>query len=296
MWPLHSRSRPLGHSFAPLHRSSAPPPADARAPPTDSRAPSSSSSPATPPPAAALSARRRLWQRRLSGRAFHLVVLTLVLVDLATIVADLVLVLTHSEYRPTPAVESAARTLAATSLAILSLFCVEFAAAAAAFGPRNWLREPLHCFDVFVVLASLALEAALFHLEGQHSSDGAGLEGVVSLLVAGRLWRLARVAYTATEATKAEEEFEEAARRRRRRGVGGGGGGGGDGGDGGEAASAAHDGDGGEVARLRRLVASLRAQLAEAGVAERAEAALPEAQDRGRGDAAAIEKHSTIRG
>jgi hypothetical protein len=175
-----------------------------------------------------------------------MLVLTLVLLDLGTIVADLILVLTHSEYRPTRDVEHAARALAATSLAILSLFCVEFIAAAAVFGPKLWFSEPLHCFDVVVVLASLALEAALFHLENQE----AGLEGVVSLLVAGRLWRLARVAYTATEATKAEEELEEAREARRR-----------------VTKATAKDDD--EVARLRRLVASLRAQLVEAGAVER---------------------------
>lgn len=243
MWPLHSRSRPLGHAFAHLpssSSSSSAPPSPTDATDRADRAPAATTAPTRNSPRA-LSARRLKWQRRLSGRAFHLLVLALVLLDLATIVADLVLVLTHSEYKPTHAVERAAHALAATSIAILSLFCVEFVAAAAVFGPRAWFSEPLHCFDVVVVLASLALEAALFHLESQ-----VGLEGIVSLLVAGRLWRLARVAYTATEATKAEEEVEEARRRRKADGA-----------------------SGAEVSRLRQLVASLRTQLAEAGVAER---------------------------
>jgi hypothetical protein len=234
MWPLHSRSRPLGHSFMQhgpprFWRLEAGPSSRAtRAADANANANAHASHTAKP-----LSARRVRWQSRLSSRAFHIIVLLLVLLDLCTIVADLVLVLTHSTYSPTHAVEAATRALSATSLAILSLFVVEFVAAAVVFGPRVWFSEPLHVFDVFVVGASLALEAALFHLEAQE------FEGLVSLLVAGRLWRLARVAYTATEATKAEEEVvaHRHAKARER-----------------------------ELEGLRRRVASLRAQLAEAGV------------------------------
>ena len=265
MWPLHSRSRPLGHSFA---SESAWRPRvavasdDAQAPGEGSRVVIAVSdadadadadadgvgTPATPlgaPPKKLdneASARRRRWQRRLSSKAFHVLVLGLVLLDLCTIVVDLALVLAHSEYRPTEEVEHASKALAATSIAILSLFVLEFCCAAAVFGPRAWLSEPLHRFDVGVVAASLALEAALFHLDKE-----AGFEGLAALLVLGRLWRLARVAYTSTEATEAVLEV---------RAIGGGGGGGG-------------GGPAREVSALRQEVAALKAQLAEAGLARR---------------------------
>jgi hypothetical protein len=255
MWPLHSRTRPLGHSFARLPSTgSAAAVCDAAAD-DDEAAPRPAPPPTPTSPAnkRPLSARRARWQNRLSSRPFHIVILLLVLVDLCTIVADLVLVLTHSEYRPTHQVEVATRALAAVSLAILSLFCVEFFAAALVFGARAWFSEPLHIFDVLVVASSLALEAALFHLEAQE------FEGLVSLLVAGRLWRLARVAYTATEATKAEEEVAHRSHHRERAvGVAG-----------------ANEQ---ELERLRRLVASLRAQLAEAGIEEEEDTAALEAE------------------
>jgi len=283
MWPLHSRSRPLGHSFA---SESAWRPRvavasdDAQAPGEGSRVVIAVSdadadadadadgvgTPATPlgaPPKKLdneASARRRRWQRRLSSKAFHVLVLGLVLLDLCTIVVDLALVLAHSEYRPTEEVEHASKALAATSIAILSLFVLEFCCAAAVFGPRAWLSEPLHRFDVGVVAASLALEAALFHLDKE-----AGFEGLAALLVLGRLWRLARVAYTSTEATEAVLEV---------RAIGGGGGGGG-GGPAREVRAIGGGGGGGgggparEVSALRQEVAALKAQLAEAGLARR---------------------------
>jgi len=301
MWPLHSRSRPLGHSFA---SESAWRPRvavasdDAQAPGEGSRVVIAVSdadadadadadgvgTPATPlgaPPKKLdneASARRRRWQRRLSSKAFHVLVLGLVLLDLCTIVVDLALVLAHSEYRPTEEVEHASKALAATSIAILSLFVLEFCCAAAVFGPRAWLSEPLHRFDVGVVAASLALEAALFHLDKE-----AGFEGLAALLVLGRLWRLARVAYTSTEATEAVLEVRAiggggggggGGPAREVRAIGGGGGGGG-GGPAREVRAIGGGGGGGgggparEVSALRQEVAALKAQLAEAGLARR---------------------------
>jgi hypothetical protein len=244
MWPLHSRTRPLGHSYttaggATQRTHVAVAVADAHAAHADAR-PSSSSGRLTAAAPRPGPTRRQRWQRRLSSQKFHVLVLALVLLDLCVIVADLALVFTHSIFEPTPAVEEASHALAATSLAILSLFMIEFVAACLAFGPRVWFSEPLHVFDLFVVVASLSLEAALFHLEKQ-----AGLEGLASLLVLGRLWRLARVAVTATEANEAVAEVR---------------------GD-------LHPAK--ELAALRQEVAALKAQLAEAGLAQRLLPATP---------------------
>ncbi|KAI8827195.1 uncharacterized protein EV422DRAFT_31015 [Fimicolochytrium jonesii] len=171
----------------------------------------------------------------LESHSFHVGILILVALDLGCVIAELVVSFMELEHQcdstgqPLPNPDEPEETLwlhllSLASLVILALFILEHAARMCVFGVRYYIHNPLHLFDLTVVLASLVLEVVLKGAAGE----------IAGLLIVLRCWRLVRVidgVATAVETTteermvKLEEENrglrEEVRELRRRVGVDG---------------------------------------------------------------------------
>lgn len=127
----------------------------------------------------------------LESREAHYMVIGLVLLDLAIVLAELVL----SSFYPTPElaphlVHVAEEALSYTSIGILAIFTAELVAKLLVFGITYFTHSKWHLFDAAVVISSFALELSL---------RGVAQE-VASLLIFFRLWRIIRIMHGVAEA------------------------------------------------------------------------------------------------
>jgi len=133
---------------------------------------------------------------KIESKPVHIIVVTLVLLDLLIILTDLSLQSFYPMEEEAPdAVHTAEKALAWTSVTILSIFTLEQFVKLAVFGPRYFLKV-WHAIDAFVIITSLILEILL---------RGPSRE-VASLLIIFRLWRLVRIMHALAEEITIEHE------------------------------------------------------------------------------------------
>ncbi|KAI1167602.1 hypothetical protein F5B18DRAFT_394352 [Nemania serpens] len=140
--------------------------------------------PATPGPASRLRRTRAQTRRFLLSRAKHWVVLTLILLDVAGILADIFIALITCElHRQDEAwVAPTQYGLTVFSLAMSCVFMVELTLSVFADGMRyftNWF----HCLDAFVIVVSFAVDLVQHGLAAE----------IASLVVVLRLWRFVKI-------------------------------------------------------------------------------------------------------
>lgn len=155
----------------------------------------------------------RTWRGRFAyafrTHAYHLSVLTLVLVDMFCVVTDIAIELLHCPHPPAR-LEHMVEVLSYISVAVLCVFIIEFSIIAWAIGPRYFTRSLLHATDVIVVVVSLVGELVLRHGPTKQP-HGAG--ELIGLLVVLRLWRLARIVHASTELVFISREEKHHARK-----------------------------------------------------------------------------------
>ncbi|KAI0394117.1 hypothetical protein F5Y17DRAFT_429491 [Xylariaceae sp. FL0594] len=127
---------------------------------------------------------RALTQRFFASRAKHWVILTLIILDVAGILADIFIALVTCELRREHEawVAPTRQFLKTFSLVMSCVFMLElgFSSVADGFGLfRNWF----HCLDSFVIVVSFAVDL----LEHGVAED------IASLIVVLRLWRFIKV-------------------------------------------------------------------------------------------------------
>ncbi|KAF5722636.1 voltage-gated hydrogen channel 1 [Fusarium mundagurra] len=135
----------------------------------------------------------------LSSKAGHYSVLTLVSLDVLSMIADFILNLFKCEQsRKGSDWDLALEILGSVSLVFSCLFVIELMASVWAFGwksvlfpsPSNLLADApryfnswFHCFDAFIVIAGFITDVALRGI----------IEEVASLIVVMRLWRVVKI-------------------------------------------------------------------------------------------------------
>lgn len=135
----------------------------------------------------------------LESREAHYMVIGLVLLDLAIVLAELVL----SSFYPAPElaphiVHVAEEALSYTSITILAVFNAELLAKLLVFGFKYFTHSSWHMFDAVVVVTSFTLELSL---------RGVAQE-VASLLIFFRLWRIMRIMHGVAEAMELNHSQE----------------------------------------------------------------------------------------
>ncbi|EWZ84150.1 hypothetical protein FOCG_08727 [Fusarium oxysporum f. sp. radicis-lycopersici 26381] len=119
----------------------------------------------------------------LSSKAGHYSVLTLVSLDVLSMIADFVLNLFKCEQgRKGSDWDLALEILGSVSLVFSCLFVVELIASVWAFGWK-YFNSWFHCFDAFIVIAGFITDVALRGI----------IEEVASLIVVMRLWRVVKI-------------------------------------------------------------------------------------------------------
>ncbi|KAI5459339.1 hypothetical protein BGZ63DRAFT_390740 [Mariannaea sp. PMI_226] len=121
--------------------------------------------------------------RFLSSKTGHFSVLTLVSLDVLSMIADFVLSLFKCEQgKGGPDWDLALDILGSVSLVFSCLFMVELIASVWAFG-WSYFKSWFHCFDAFIVIAGFVTDVIL------HGT----IEEVASLIVVLRLWRVIKI-------------------------------------------------------------------------------------------------------
>ncbi|KAF5566211.1 voltage-gated hydrogen channel 1 [Fusarium phyllophilum] len=119
----------------------------------------------------------------LSSKAGHYSVLTLVSLDVLSMIADFILNLFKCEQgRKGSDWDLALEILGSVSLVFSCLFVVELIASVWAFGWK-YFNSWFHCFDAFIVIAGFITDVALRGI----------IEEVASLIVVMRLWRVVKI-------------------------------------------------------------------------------------------------------
>ncbi|KAF4947089.1 hypothetical protein FGADI_10719 [Fusarium gaditjirri] len=119
----------------------------------------------------------------LSSKAGHYSVLTLVSLDVLSMIADFILNLFKCEQgRKGSDWDLALDILGSVSLVFSCLFVVELIASVWAFGWK-YFNSWFHCFDAFIVIAGFVTDVALRGI----------IEEVASLIVVMRLWRVVKI-------------------------------------------------------------------------------------------------------
>ncbi|KAF5976491.1 voltage-gated hydrogen channel 1 [Fusarium coicis] len=119
----------------------------------------------------------------LSSKAGHYSVLTLVSLDVLSMIADFILNLFKCEQgRKGSDWDLALEILGSVSLVFSCLFVVELTASVWAFGWK-YFNSWFHCFDAFIVIAGFITDVAL----------RGTIEEVASLIVVMRLWRVVKI-------------------------------------------------------------------------------------------------------
>ncbi|ETS74654.1 hypothetical protein PFICI_13138 [Pestalotiopsis fici W106-1] len=146
---------------------------------------------------------RQAAQRALSSKFKHWFVLTLVVLDVAGILADICIALITCELdrENEPWVHPTRESLKVLALTLSSLFLVELLLELWAHGPRRYLSNKITCFDAFVIVISFVVDVA---------EHGGVAEEVASLVVILRLWRFVKIADEfGVEASERWDEMEE---------------------------------------------------------------------------------------
>ncbi|KAF4949245.1 hypothetical protein FSARC_13551 [Fusarium sarcochroum] len=121
--------------------------------------------------------------RFLSSKAGHYSVLTLVSLDVLSMIADFILNLFKCEQgKKGSDWDLALEILGSVSLVFSCLFVVELIASVWAFGWK-YFNSWFHCFDAFIVIAGFITDVALRGI----------IEEVASLIVVMRLWRVVKI-------------------------------------------------------------------------------------------------------
>ncbi|KAM0344769.1 hypothetical protein ACHAPU_007142 [Fusarium lateritium] len=121
--------------------------------------------------------------RFLSSKAGHYSVLTLVSLDVLSMIADFILNLFKCEQgKKGSDWDLALEILGSVSLVFSCLFLFELVASVWAFGWR-YFKSWFHCFDAFIVLAGFVTDVLLRGI----------VEEVASLIVVMRLWRVVKI-------------------------------------------------------------------------------------------------------
>lgn len=145
---------------------------------------------------------RKATEKALSSKFKHWFVLTLVVLDVAGILADICIALVTCELdregeawvRPTR------EALKALALTLSCLFLVELLLELWAHGPRRYLASRVTRFDAFVIVVSFVVDVA---------EHGGVAEEVASLVVILRLWRFVKIADEfGVEASERWDEME----------------------------------------------------------------------------------------
>ncbi|KAL4731115.1 hypothetical protein ACLX1H_000075 [Fusarium chlamydosporum] len=119
----------------------------------------------------------------LSSKAGHYSVLTLVSLDVLSMITDFILNLFKCEQgRKGSDWDLGLEILGSISLAFSCLFVVELIASVWAFGWK-YFNSWFHCFDAFIVIAGFITDVALRGI----------IEEVASLIVVMRLWRVVKI-------------------------------------------------------------------------------------------------------
>ncbi|KAJ4026839.1 hypothetical protein NW752_001796 [Fusarium irregulare] len=119
----------------------------------------------------------------LSSKAGHYSVLTLVSLDVMSMIADFVLNLFRCEQgRKGSDWDLALEILGSIALVFSCLFMLELIASVWAFGWK-YFNSWFHCFDAFIVIAGFITDVALRGI----------IEEVASLIVVMRLWRVIKI-------------------------------------------------------------------------------------------------------
>ncbi|KAF4987229.1 hypothetical protein FGRMN_10480 [Fusarium graminum] len=119
----------------------------------------------------------------LSSKAGHYSVLTLVCLDVLSMIADFILNLFKCEQgRKGSDWDLALEILGSVSLVFSCLFLFELIASVWAFGWK-YFQSWFHCFDAFIVLAGFVTDVLLRGI----------VEEVASLIVVMRLWRVVKI-------------------------------------------------------------------------------------------------------
>ncbi|KAM0211916.1 hypothetical protein ACHAQI_005069 [Fusarium lateritium] len=121
--------------------------------------------------------------RFLSSKAGHYSVLTLVSLDVLSMIADFILNLFKCERgKKSSEWDIALDILGSISLVFSCLFMVELIASIWAFGWK-YFKSWFHCFDAFIVVAGFVTDVLLRGI----------VEEVASLIVVMRLWRVVKI-------------------------------------------------------------------------------------------------------
>ncbi|KAM0229954.1 hypothetical protein ACHAP5_011498 [Fusarium lateritium] len=121
--------------------------------------------------------------RFLSSKAGHYSVLTLVSLDVLSMIADFILNLFKCEQgKKSSEWDIALEILGSISLVFSCLFMVELIASIWAFGWK-YFKSWFHCFDAFIVLVGFVTDVILRGI----------VEEVASLIVVMRLWRVVKI-------------------------------------------------------------------------------------------------------
>ncbi|GAB4821926.1 hypothetical protein N2152v2_008972 [Parachlorella kessleri] len=136
--------------------------------------------------------------RYLESNECHMIVISLVMLDLTIVVTELILGSLFTHGQPMPhAVHVAEEILSWSSIGILGLFATELLAKLICFGSQYFAHSRWHFFDAVVVTLSLGLELTLKGVAGE----------AASLLMFFRLWKYTpefmRVARHAPEVAEA---------------------------------------------------------------------------------------------
>ncbi|KAG4282133.1 hypothetical protein FPRO04_13421 [Fusarium proliferatum] len=119
----------------------------------------------------------------LSSKAGHYSVLTLVSLDVLSMIADFILNLFKCEQgKKGSDWDLALEILGSVSLVFSCLFVLELIASVWAFGWK-YFNSWFHCFDAFIVIAGFITDVALRGI----------IEEVASLIVVMRLWRVVKI-------------------------------------------------------------------------------------------------------
>ncbi|KAM0198448.1 hypothetical protein ACHAPI_003971 [Fusarium lateritium] len=131
----------------------------------------------------AIESTREKTARFLSSKAGHYSVLTLVSLDVLSMIADFILNLFKCEQgKKSSEWDLALDILGSISLVFSCLFMVELIASIWAFGWK-YFKSWFHCFDAFIVLAGFITDVLLRGI----------VEEVASLIVVMRLWRVVKI-------------------------------------------------------------------------------------------------------
>ncbi|PHH61932.1 hypothetical protein CDD81_7737 [Ophiocordyceps australis] len=128
---------------------------------------------------------RSICQRLLMSRAKHFVIMTLVALDVATLLVNIFiqLIACKMHQNDEPWVLGVAHGLGTAGLIFSCLFLVELIVCLSAFGPRAYFASCFHIFDATIVVLSFFIDVGVTGLAAN----------IGSLIIVLRLWRLAKL-------------------------------------------------------------------------------------------------------